>query len=45
MAFCYLDNEAEKEGFVLLDSLFIEHYLPYAGEVELKVYLFGLASS
>lgn len=42
MAFCYLDNEAEKEGFVLLDSLFIEHYLPYAGEVELKVYLFGL---
>ena len=42
MAFCYLDSEAEKEGFVLLDSLFIEHYLPYAGEVELKVYLFGL---
>ena len=42
MAFCYLDNEAEKEGFVLLDSLFIEHYLPYAGEVELKVYLLGL---
>ena len=42
MAFCYLDNEAEKEGFVLLDSLFIEHYLPYADEVELKVYLFGL---
>ena len=42
MAFCYLDNEAEKEGFVLLDALFIEHYLPYAGEVELKVYLFGL---
>ena len=42
MAFCYLDNEAEKEGFVLLDSLFIEHYLPYAGEVELKVYLYGL---
>lgn len=42
MAFCYLDNEAEKEGFILLDSLFIEHYLPYAGEVELKVYLLGL---
>ena len=42
MAFCYLDNESEKEGFVLLDSLFVEHYLPYAGEVELKVYLFGL---
>lgn len=42
MAFCYLDNEAEKEGFVLLDSLFIEHYLPYAGENELKVYLLGL---
>lgn len=42
MAFCYLDNEAEKEGFLLVDSLFIEHYLPYAGEVELKVYLYGL---
>ena len=42
MAFCYLDNEAEKEGFLLLDSLFVEHYLPYAGEVELKVYLYGL---
>lgn len=42
MAFCYLDNEAEREGFLLVDSLFIEHYLPYAGEVELKVYLFGL---
>ena len=42
MAFCYLDNEAEKEGFILLDSLFVEHYLPYAGEVELKVYLYGL---
>ena len=42
MAFCYLDNEAEREGFILVDSLFIEHYLPYAGEVELKVYLFGL---
>jgi len=42
MAFCYLDNEAEKEGFVLVDSLFIERYLPAAGEVELKVYLFGL---
>ena len=42
MAFCYLDNESEKEGFLLLDSLFVEHYLPYAGEVELKVYLFGL---
>ena len=42
MAFCYLDSEAEKEGFILIDSLFIEHYLPYAGEVELKVYLFGL---
>ena len=42
MAFCYLDNEAEKEGFLLVDSLFVEHYLPYAGEVELKVYLYGL---
>ena len=42
MAFCYLDIEAEKEGFILLDSLFVEHYLPYAGEVELKVYLYGL---
>ena len=43
MAFCYLDAEAEKDGYVLLDTLFIEHYLPYAGEVELKVYLYGLA--
>ena len=42
MAFCFMDNEAEREGYLLLDSLFIEHYLPYAGEVELKVYLFGL---
>ncbi len=42
MAFCYLDNEAEKEGFLLVDSLFIQHYLPYAGEIELKVYLYGL---
>ena len=42
MAFCFFDNEAEKEGYLLLDSLFVEHYLPYAGEVELKVYLFGL---
>ena len=42
MAFCFLDNESEKEGFLLLDSLFVEHYLPYAGEVELKVYLMGL---
>ncbi|MCR4726595.1 MAG: DnaD domain protein [Clostridia bacterium] len=42
MAFCYLDGEAEKEGFVLVDSLFIEHYLPQAGEAELKVYLLGL---
>ena len=42
MAFCYLDNEAEREGDLLLDSLFVEHYLPYAGEVELKVYLYGL---
>ena len=42
MAFCYLDTESEKEGFLLVDSLFVEHYLPYAGEVELKVYLFGL---
>ena len=37
-----MDNEAEREGYLLLDSLFIEHYLPYAGEVELKVYLLGL---
>lgn len=42
MAFCFFDGEAEKEGFVLVDSLFIEHYLPLAGEAELKVYLFGL---
>jgi len=42
MAFCYMDNEAEREGFVLIDSFFIEHYLPYAGENELKVYLLGL---
>ena len=42
MAFCYLDSDAEREGYVLLDALFIEHYLPYAGEVELKVYLYGL---
>ena len=42
MATCVFSPDYNKQGFTLVDNAFLDHYLPYADEVSLKVYLYGL---
>ncbi len=42
MALSIVSNDYNKQGFTLIDNVFIDRYLPYANENAVKVYLFGL---
>lgn len=42
MAFCKLSNESTKSSKTIIDNKFFEHFLPYAPESCIKVYLLGL---
>ena len=43
MAFCKFSTGFIAESSIVLDSMFLNDYVPYAPESCLKVYLFGLA--
>lgn len=41
MALCSFSLDYNNEGFTMVDNAFINHYMPYASENALKVYLLG----
>lgn len=42
MALCTFSLDYNTEGYTMIDNAFINHYLPYADENALKVYLLGI---
>lgn len=42
MSFIKLSNDYLMESFTLVDNLFINEYMPYADEKQIKVYIYGL---
>ncbi|NCA66506.1 MAG: DnaD domain protein [Clostridia bacterium] len=42
MALCIFSIDYNTDGYTMVDNAFISHYLPYAGESALKVYLLGI---
>ncbi|MDR3216091.1 MAG: DnaD domain protein [Clostridiaceae bacterium] len=42
MSFCKFSNDYLMESFTLVDNVFINEYMPYAEEKQIKAYLYGL---
>ncbi|HPD02936.1 MAG TPA: hypothetical protein PK245_06235, partial [Clostridia bacterium] len=42
MSFIRFSNDYLIESFTLVDNLFINEYLPYADEKQIKAYIYGL---